>query len=114
MLAEIQARLDMLQARSGAQVDESSAQLTPLITRLAILEAQQQHAIALLQSRLTEMEDRVGEPHIVSEGLGGKHLDLSRRFEELRQEMILQKQRLDLILSEFCQKKGDEGDSVAK
>jgi O-antigen chain-terminating methyltransferase len=58
--------------------------------------------------------NRLASQFHASEDLAAKHVDFGRRLEEQRQEMILQKRRLDLILSELRKKVGEKRESLSK
>ncbi len=92
--------------------------MTELLNRLEksleVLEARHERSTSDLAKQVGELEDHSAVQHRTSEESAAKYVELSRHFEDLRQEMILQKRRLDLILTELRNKSGNEGESVAK
>jgi len=141
-LAEVQSRLESFQAEQAKQCAEQAETLASLASRVAALqaahatlEARAAEQVETLASRLGRLEARDGEHertaadlqrqivevtnrllshHRASEELAARHVDLGRRFEEQRQDMILQKRRLDLILAELRKKIEGEKESLAK
>jgi len=123
-LAGLTARLDALQAEQEGQAQQAATHaqlaaeqaqtLAGLTTRLDAFQAEQERSIARGQSQMGELADSLRGQHLASDELAAKHVELFRHFEELRQEMILQKRRLDLILSELRKKVGDERKSLKK
>ena len=96
-LGTLTARLEMLHADQAVQAQRTTEEAEAL----AALGAEHGRITAHMERQIAELTNRLGDQHLASENLATKHLDLGRRFEEQRQDMILQKRRLDLILSEL-------------
>jgi O-antigen chain-terminating methyltransferase len=106
-LTALTTRLETLQA-------EQVQALTALTTRLETLQAEHQRIAVQLESRVSEVMNRLANQYRTSEDHAAKHVDFGRRLEEQRQEMILQKRRLDLILSELRKRVGGKRESLSK
>jgi len=107
LLGGIQAKIETLQA-------EQAQALTALTTRLETLQAEHERMTVQIESQVAGVTNRLADQYRTSEDLAAKHTYLGRRFEEQRQEMILQKRRLELILSELRKKIGGKRESLSK
>jgi len=113
-LAEVQSRLESFQAEQAKQCAEQAETLASRLGRLEARDGEHERTAADLQRQIVEVTNRLLSHHRASEELAARHVDLGRRFEEQRQDMILQKRRLDLILAELRKKIEGEKESLAK
>ncbi len=116
-LAALTTRLETLQAEQAAHAQQTTEQaqaLAALTTRLETLQAEQERMTVQIESQVAGVTNRLVDQYRTSEDLAAKHTYLGGRFEEQRQEMILQKRRLEVILSELRKKFGDERKSLKK
>ncbi|WP_337288760.1 class I SAM-dependent methyltransferase [Candidatus Methylomirabilis sp.] len=114
LLNRLEKSLEVLEARHERSTSDLAKQVGELEKSLEVLEARHERSTSDLAKQVGELEDHSAVQHRTSEESAAKYVELSRHFEDLRQEMILQKRRLDLILTELRNKSGNEGESVAK
>jgi O-antigen chain-terminating methyltransferase len=109
-LATLTARLETLHAEQAAHAQRTAQQAEALAT----LHAEHGRITAHIERQTAELANRLAGQHLASEDLATKHVGLGKRLEEQRQEMVLQKRRLDLILSELRKKIGGKRAPLAK
>ncbi len=135
LVDEARTRIEALQARQAAHAQQTAEQtnrITALTGDIEALQARQAEALAGLATRLDalgagherhaaklggqvqELRDLSADQRQISENLTVKHADLGKRLDEQRQEIILQKRRLELILSELSKKAGAKRQSLSK
>ena len=106
-IAALTTHIEHLQAQQAEAI-------AGLATRLDALIADQERHAAHLEGQLQELRGLVAEQRQTSEHLTETQVDLGKRLEEQRQEVILQKRRLELILSELGKKVGGKRTSLSK